>query len=148
MALLMSLDEIKTGCAVLPSGCWRWLGRLHKGYPVIGRGGRKQVKVCHLAYALWHGPMPLGLLHLHRCNNTWCANPEHLYAGTQKDNARDRKEAGREKIPFQLGFKHTPETRAKMSATRRGKPHGPPSQETRDKISATKRARRTKPERS
>jgi hypothetical protein len=30
----------------------------------------------------------------HKCNNTKCVNPEHLYAGTQKQNVRDSIEAG------------------------------------------------------
>jgi hypothetical protein len=40
------------------------------------------------------GFIPDGLRALHRCGNRLCYNPDHLYAGTDKDNARDRERHG------------------------------------------------------
>ncbi len=34
------------------------------------------------------------ILHKPECNNPWCVNPNHLYAGTQQDNINDQLKAG------------------------------------------------------
>ena len=49
------------------------------------------IKIHRLAYEAHHAePIPDDLDVLHTCNNTECFNPEHLYLGTDTDNARDR----------------------------------------------------------
>ncbi len=105
---MFTLDEIRANCDSTPSGCWRWLGLLHKGYPAVrvnkaqaeawGVRYRSRLRVYHMAYAQVHGPMPDGLFHLHSCDNTWCTNPDHIYPGTDKDNAKDRIQAGTQNI--------------------------------------------------
>lgn len=40
------------------------------------------------------GEIPDGVWVLHRCNNPECSNPEHLYAGTPKQNTRDAQKSG------------------------------------------------------
>ncbi len=74
----------------LPGQCWRWTGT-HNG---SGRGrfhhaGRRK-------YASWFALLMDGrdqphpdYQACHTCNNKNCVNPEHLYWGTRKDNARD-----------------------------------------------------------
>lgn len=71
-------------------GCWRWTG-------AIGSGGYgnfawtwKQIVGAHCAaWAISLGEeLPTSCV-LHRCDNRWCVNPEHLFLGSRGDNARD-----------------------------------------------------------
>lgn len=41
------------------------------------------------------GSIPAGLKVLHRCDNTACINPSHLFVGTQRDNVDDMVSKGR-----------------------------------------------------
>lgn len=69
------------------SDCQEWTGtRFANGY---GRVGNR--KAHRVVWEEHHGPIPPGLLVLHHCDNPPCVNPDHLYLGTHKDNARDRK---------------------------------------------------------
>lgn len=80
------------------SGCIPWTGaKDDKGY---GRLGNKSLRLGtlashRLAYELTHGPVPDGLFVLHRCDNPWCVNPDHLFVGTQADNMRDMRSKDR-----------------------------------------------------
>lgn len=76
--------------------CWEWTKSLsNNGYAQIrvGRPGNGPVWLVHRwAYQHFVGPIPEGMMVLHRCDNRKCSNPEHLYVGTQADNMRDRSE--------------------------------------------------------
>jgi len=70
-------------------GCWEWRGaRQPNGYGRLCIGGKKLL-AHRLSYELNIGPVPDGLLVLHTCDNKPCVRPDHLYAGTRQDNARD-----------------------------------------------------------
>ena len=80
------------------STCWNWIGnKTRLGYGQIGLGGTEG-KIClahRISYELAHGVIPKGLCILHKCDNPACVNPEHLWAGTQQENIRDRCLKGR-----------------------------------------------------
>lgn len=76
------------------SGCWHWQGYTYE--PGYGRMGVKPYDYAHrFAYQHFVGPIPRRRWILHHCDNPSCVNPEHLYAGTAKDNALDRERRGR-----------------------------------------------------
>lgn len=77
------------------TGCWLWMGCLDKaGYGKLAHAGRN-LAAHRASYEAFVGPIPDGLLILHRCDNPICCNPEHLRAGTQDENMKDCCSKGR-----------------------------------------------------
>ena len=95
------------------SGCWLWeAGVDNKGYGRITVSNKKKMELAHrVSWMLHNNQVPSGFV-LHRCDNTYCVNPDHLYVGTQKDNMLDRSQRGR--MPDQRGEKSH---RAKLTAS-------------------------------
>jgi len=74
--------------------CWEWTGFKDKdGYGKL-RTGKTNTAAHRISYRLHYGKIDSGMLVLHKCNNTSCVNPDHLYQGTQVDNMAGRKLAG------------------------------------------------------
>lgn len=72
-----------------------WPGtRNPAGYGRIRWGASGYVTAHRLAWMAANGPIPAGMQILHKCDNPPCFLLRHLYAGTQLDNMRDRKDAG------------------------------------------------------
>ena len=88
------------------SGCWLWTAATKEyGYGVIGLGSRKDgIDRAHrVSWKLHRGDIPSDLNVLHRCGVAACVNPNHLYLGTLKDNARDTIAMGRQRLPDNRG---------------------------------------------
>ncbi|MCK5445678.1 MAG: HNH endonuclease [Rhodospirillaceae bacterium] len=78
------------------SGCWLWAASCHKwGYGRFRVGSKK--KLAHrVSWEIYNGPIPDGLCVLHKCDVPECVNPDHLFLGTNADNAADRSAKGRD----------------------------------------------------
>ncbi|CAN5813743.1 HNH endonuclease [soil metagenome] len=74
--------------------CWLAHGENCSGYTRLRFDG-VDLLAHRLSWQIHHGDIPAGMFVLHRCDNPPCVNPEHLFLGTKKDNAKDRDRKGR-----------------------------------------------------
>ncbi len=84
------------------TSCWPWTGSIDRyGYGYLGEGGSvrngaKYIKAHRVVWELTYGPIPNGLQVLHHCDDPQCCRPDHLFLGTNLDNAKDRHAKGRD----------------------------------------------------
>ena len=82
--------------------CWNWLGATMGGKEGSRYGHlkikKKAVYAHRISWELTNGKIPSGLCVLHKCDNSICVNPSHLWLGTKKDNMRDKEKKGRHGI--------------------------------------------------
>jgi hypothetical protein len=68
--------------------CWETQLDQKKKYPQLKVAGKRH-QMHRVAYSCYVGPIPDGLMVLHKCDNPRCHRPEHLFLGTTQDNMRD-----------------------------------------------------------
>ena len=89
------------------NGCW--ICTSHKpdahGYPQCSRNHRG-TRISRVMYEKYRGPIPDGLFVCHKCDNTMCINPQHLFLGTHQDNMDDMNKKGRHGRASTKGEKH------------------------------------------
>lgn len=84
------------------SGCWLWYGASNRtGYGLISIGGTHGYLylASRASYYAFVGDIGDEACVLHKCDNPACMNPDHLFLGTKKDNARDMINKGRAAHP-------------------------------------------------
>jgi hypothetical protein len=78
------------------SECWYWRGAQdHSGYGYVAA---KENRAHRLSWVLFKGEIPEGMKVLHKCDNPFCVNSDHLFLGTQKENVHDMIQKGRHRM--------------------------------------------------
>ena len=90
------IENIVNNTVENSEGCWLWTKSCFKGTNYGQQKWKgKNWHVHRLAYTLFKGDIPDGLVVRHRCGNQRCCNPLHLELGTHKDNSADTRVHGR-----------------------------------------------------
>lgn len=80
--------------------CWLWVGGSAHPYGLIAteriRAGRWRTELVNrVSWKIAYGAIPDGAEVCHRCDNTRCVRPSHLFLGTHAQNMSDMRRKGR-----------------------------------------------------
>lgn len=78
-----------------PNECWEWTGPKTKHYGSFYFANKTTTRTHRLSLWLTSRSPLIAEIVLHSCDNPPCCNPNHLKAGTAKDNALDAYSKGR-----------------------------------------------------
>lgn len=75
--------------------CWEWQANKNKDGYGLFYANYKSIFAHRFAYTITVEKIPLGLCVCHRCDNSACVNPDHLWLGSHVDNMDDMVLKGR-----------------------------------------------------
>jgi hypothetical protein len=88
------------------TACWEWQASVNNvGYGMM-RDATKMRSTHRISYEEHIGPIPKGMCVCHKCDNTRCVNPDHLWLGTMRDNINDMIKKGRDSFGHRKGKPH------------------------------------------
>lgn len=110
-------------------GCWHFKS-IEKSKKVVdfiihySEKGTKRIffKAKRLAFEYFNGAIAENFVVYSKCNDKYCINPEHHYLSTPSDHLKKLEQGG--VFKRKRGFKHSPETIAKMSKAHKGRKPG------------------------
>lgn len=83
--------------------CWLWVGsKDEKGYGTVRYRGKTE-KAHRVSWEIANAAPAGAMFVCHKCDNPSCVRPDHLFLGTNHDNALDRHMKGRSKALFVCG---------------------------------------------
>ena len=92
----MNYDTERFWSKVDKSGdCWLWTAGKICGYGQYTLPGRISSRAHRVSWMMANGPISGNLLVCHKCDVKSCVRPDHLFLGTNKDNADDCVNKGR-----------------------------------------------------
>ena len=80
-----------------PTECWEWNSKCKRSYGWfrVDMNKKRHEFIASRVALFLSGTSVKGLFALHSCDNPVCCNPNHLRAGTHKENMADMKLRGR-----------------------------------------------------
>lgn len=102
------------------NSCIEYMGeKSSDGYGKFYTSKKIYTMAHRMAYELFIGNIPKGMLVCHKCDNPSCINPEHLWLGTHHDNMQDMADKGRHPnkkgIPLSIDNKGSKHVLAKLN---------------------------------
>lgn len=82
------IRKFQSNILIQSNGCWSYKNKTNQHYSCF-RIDDKEYGCHRISYHIFNGAFDSYLKVLHRCNNKYCINPEHLFLGTDQDNRRD-----------------------------------------------------------
>ena len=85
------MEEFFKNIEFLENGCWEWKGEFWSNgrYGVVKFKKKESYSAHRMSFLMFNDIPKTNYVICHKCDNTRCVNPEHLFQGTRSDNMKD-----------------------------------------------------------